>query len=68
MLRMYAMDKSTKWEEYLHLMDFTYNNGHQKMIEMSLFEALYGIRCRALENWDDVVNILIVGLDMLKQM
>ena len=27
MLRMYVMDKPTKWEYYLHLVDFSYNNG-----------------------------------------
>jgi hypothetical protein len=27
MLRMYVMDKPSKWEEYLHLVEFSYNNG-----------------------------------------
>jgi hypothetical protein len=27
MLRMYVMDKPSKWEDYLHLVEFTYNNG-----------------------------------------
>ena len=27
MLRMYVMDKPTKWEDYLHLVEFSYNNG-----------------------------------------
>jgi hypothetical protein len=39
MLRMYVMDKPSKWEYYLHLVEFTYNNGYQKM---SPFESLYG--------------------------
>jgi hypothetical protein len=25
-LRMYVMDKPSKWEDYLHLVEFTYNN------------------------------------------
>ena len=29
MLRMYMMDKPTKWEYYLHLVEFAYNNGQQ---------------------------------------
>ena len=29
MLRMYVMDKPTKWEDYLHLVEFAYKNGHQ---------------------------------------
>ena len=28
MLHMYVMDKPTKWEDYLHLVEFAYNNGH----------------------------------------
>ena len=27
MLRMYVMDKPTNWEDYLHLVEFAYNNG-----------------------------------------
>ena len=29
MLRMYVMDKLGKWEDYLHLVDFAYNNNFQ---------------------------------------
>ena len=29
MLRMYVMDKPSKWEDYLHLVEFAYNNGYQ---------------------------------------
>jgi transposase InsO family protein len=42
MLRMYVMDKPSKWEDYLHLVEFTYNNGYQASLKMSPFEALYG--------------------------
>ena len=39
MLRMYVMDKPSKWEDYLHLVEFAYNNGQQAACP---FEALYG--------------------------
>jgi hypothetical protein len=42
MLRMYVMDKPSKWEDYLHLVEFSYNNGYQASLKMSPFEALYG--------------------------
>ena len=29
MLRMYVMDKPTKWEDYLQLVEFAYKNGQQ---------------------------------------
>jgi transposase InsO family protein len=41
-LRMYVMDKPSKWEDYLHLVEFAYNNGYQASLKMSPFEALYG--------------------------
>ena len=58
---MYVMDKLTKWEDYLHLVEFSYDNGKQETIDMSPFEPLYGIKCRTLENWDELVNKVIVG-------
>jgi hypothetical protein len=45
MLRMYVMDKPSKWEYYLHLVEFAYNNGYQASLNMSPFEALYGRKC-----------------------
>ena len=39
MLRMYVMDKPSKWEEYLHLVEFAYNNGQQASLGMIPFEA-----------------------------
>ena len=30
MLRMYVIDEPSKWEDYLHLVEFAYNNGHQE--------------------------------------
>jgi hypothetical protein len=40
-LRMYVMEKPSKWEDYLHLVEFSYNNGYQASLNMSPFEALY---------------------------
>jgi hypothetical protein len=42
MLRMYVMGKPSKWEEYLHLIEFDYNNGYRESLKMNPFEALYG--------------------------
>jgi hypothetical protein len=40
MLRMHVMDKTSKGEDYLHLVEFTYNNGYQASLKMSPFEDL----------------------------
>ena len=68
MLRMYVMDKPSKWEDYLHLVEFAYNNGHQASLGMSPFEALHGMGCINLANWDSPVNRTVLGIEMLKKM
>ena len=45
MLRMYVMHQQRRWEEYLPLIEFTYNNVYHESLRMSLFEALYGQSC-----------------------
>ena len=67
MLRMYAMDKPTKWEDSLHLVEFSYNNGQQASLEMSLYQALYGRRCRTPVTWDNLVNRVVLGPELLKE-
>jgi hypothetical protein len=42
MLRMHVMHQPKQWEEYLPLVEFSYNNGYQESLKMSPFEALYG--------------------------
>ena len=68
MLCMYVMEKPTKWEDYLHLVEFSYNNGHQASLGMSPYEALYGRRCRTLVTWDNPVNRVVIGLKLLEEM
>ena len=48
MLRMYVMNNPTKWEDYIHLAKFAYDNGYQASTKMSPFEVLYGRKCRTL--------------------
>ena len=62
---MYVMNNPTKWEDYLHLAEFAYNNGYQASAKMSPFEVLYGQKCRTLVTWDSLVDRLMLGLDLL---
>jgi hypothetical protein len=66
MLRMHVMDQPSKWEDYTHLVEFAYNNGYQVSFKMSLFEALYGIKCNTPVSWDNQVDRAIVGPELLK--
>jgi hypothetical protein len=36
------MDNPSKWEEHLHLVEFSYNSGYQDSLKMNPFESLYG--------------------------
>ena len=68
MLRMYVMDRPSKWEDYLHLAEFAYNNSYQSSIKMSLFEALYGRKCRTPLSWSQPEDKLMLGPDALQEM
>ena len=62
---MYVMNKPTKWEDYLHPTDFSYNNGYYTSAKMGPFEVLYGRNCRTLVTWDSPVDQLMLGPDLL---
>jgi hypothetical protein len=68
MIRMYVMDKPSKWEDYLHLVEFTYNNGFQASLKMNPFEALYSRKCKTSVRWDNPADRAVVGLEFIKEM
>jgi hypothetical protein len=68
MLRMYVMDLPSKWEDYIHLVEFSYNNGYQASLKVSPFEALYGRKCNAPVSWDNPANRVVIGPYVLKEM
>jgi transposase InsO family protein len=61
MLRMYVMDKQSKWEDYLHLVEFAYNNGYQASLRMIPFKALYGRKCDTPVSWDNPTDRVVLG-------
>ena len=62
------MGKPSRWEDYLHLVEFAYNNGYHASMKMSPFEALYGRKCNTLVSWDNPADRAVVGLEPLKEM
>jgi hypothetical protein len=60
MLRMYKRTKPTKWEEYLHLLEFIYNNGYQASTKMTPFQVLYGRKCTTQMSWNNLVDKIMV--------
>eukprot|EP00253_Pinus_taeda_P011808 PITA_11808 len=68
MLRACVMMRPTQWEEYLHLVEFAYNNGYHSSTQLSPFEVLYGRKCRTPSSWGGPEDRLRLGPDMLKEM
>jgi hypothetical protein len=68
MLRMHVMHQPKKWEDYLPLVEFAYNNDYQESLKMSPFEVLYGRSCNTRVSWSNPVNRVTIGPGMLKEM
>ena len=62
------MEKLGKWEDYLHLVEFSYNNNFQVFAGMGPFEILYGRKCNIPISCRILVDMLMLGPDLLKDM
>ena len=68
MLRMYVSEQPSKWEYYLHLVEFAYNNHYKASTKFSPFEILYGRKCNTPISWSNPVERLVLGPELLKEM
>jgi len=66
MLRMHVMHYPGKWEYYLPLVEFSYNNGYLDSLKMSPFEALYGRQCNIPISCNNPVDRITLGPELLK--
>jgi hypothetical protein len=66
MLIMHVIDKPSKWEDYLHLVEFSFNNGYQDSLNMIPFEAQYAKKCNTPMTWDNPTNKVVLELEFLK--
>ncbi|KAF3640037.1 putative ribonuclease H protein-like [Capsicum annuum] len=53
------------WDDHLPLIEFVYNNSYHSSIQMALFEALCGRRCRSPIGWFEVGEAIVVGSDLV---
>jgi hypothetical protein len=51
MLRACVLNYPDKWDKWLPLAEFSYNNSYQESIRIAPFEALYGRLCCTLVSW-----------------
>jgi hypothetical protein len=65
---MHVMHYPKKWEDYLSLVEFSYNNGYQDSLKMNPFEGLYGRQRTIPVDWNNPVDKITLGPDMLKKM
>jgi hypothetical protein len=68
MLFMYVRTKPWKSEDYLHLVEFSYNHGYQNSAKLSPFVVMYGRKCTNPISSDNPVDRLMVELYMLQEM
>jgi hypothetical protein len=54
------MDKPSKWEDYLHLVEFSYIDGYQASLKMSPFEALHCRKSNTSVSWYDLAIIVVL--------
>ena len=62
------MQNPSHWEDYLYLDKFAYNNEYHASTIISSFEALYGRKCITQVTWDGLVDRLMFGPDLLKDL
>jgi len=65
---MYIIDKTTKREDFLHLVEFMYNNNYKALIKMNPFKVLYGIKCYTYLGWSHLKEKIILGHYVLQEM
>ena len=68
LLRIYVKEQPGKWEDYLHLVEFSYNNHYQASTRYSPFEIPYGRKCNTPISWSNPVDRLVLGPELLKDM
>jgi hypothetical protein len=67
MLRACVLEFPQKLDDCLPLVEFSYNNSYQESIKMTLFQALYGRRCRTPLNWSEPGERWFFRPDLIKE-
>ena len=66
MMRACVLYLKGSWEEYLPLVEFSYNNSYEASVQMAPYEALYGRPCRSLICWTEVGESSITGPNLIR--
>jgi hypothetical protein len=67
MLRTCVLSDGLKWDKYLPLAEFSYNNSYQESIKISPFETRYGRPYRTPLSWSESGERVIFGPDIVTE-
>jgi hypothetical protein len=67
MLRTCALQHGSSWDKSLPYAEFSYNNSYQANLKMSLFETLYGRKCRTPLYWDQTRGRQFFGPELIQE-
>jgi hypothetical protein len=67
MLRACALQHGGSWDKSLPYAEFSYNNSYQASLKMSLFETLYGKKCRTPLYWDKTRGRQFFGPKLIQE-
>ncbi|GKB87382.1 putative reverse transcriptase domain-containing protein [Tanacetum coccineum] len=67
MLRACVIDFGKGWDKHLPLVEFSYNNSCHASIKATLFEVLYGRKCRSPVCWTEVGDSQLTGPKIIQE-
>nr|ABA97081.1 retrotransposon protein, putative, Ty3-gypsy subclass [Oryza sativa Japonica Group] len=62
-----ALDFGGAWDKSLPYAEFSYNNSYQASLQMAIFKALYGQKCRTPLFWDQTGERQLFGTEELTE-
>ncbi|GJT99834.1 putative reverse transcriptase domain-containing protein [Tanacetum coccineum] len=67
MLRACVIDFGGSWDTHLPIAEFSYNNSYHSSVRCTLFEALYGRKCRSHVLWAEIRESRLIGLELVQE-
>ena len=64
-MRSCVIDFKGIWDYHFPLIEFAYNDSYHSRIQMTLYEALYGCRCRSSVGCFEVGEVALIGKDSI---
>ena len=68
MLRACVINFGGHWDQFLPLVEFSYNNSYRSSMDVSPYETLYGRRCRSSIGLFDAFEVRPWGTDILREL